>query len=61
MSLYSALDDLGLTLGPALAGALLLVVDPHILMAINAARSRSRPGCSPRSRSARPSRARPGR
>ena len=36
MSLYSALDDLGLTLGPALAGALLLVVDPHILMAINA-------------------------
>ena len=33
MSLYSALDDLGLTLGPALAGALLLVVDPHILMA----------------------------
>jgi MFS family permease len=37
MSLYSALDDLGGTLGPALAGALLLVVDPHILMAINAA------------------------
>ena len=36
MSLYSALDDLGLTLGPALAGALLLVFDPHILMAINA-------------------------
>ena len=36
MSLYSALDDLGLTLGPALAGAMLLVVDPHILMAINA-------------------------
>jgi MFS family permease len=36
MSLYSALDDLGLTLGPALAGALLLIVDPHILMAINA-------------------------
>jgi MFS family permease len=36
MSLYAALDDLGLTLGPALAGALLLVVDPHILMAINA-------------------------
>ena len=37
MSLYSALDDLGLTLGPALAGALLVVVDPHILMAVNAA------------------------
>jgi MFS family permease len=37
MSLYSALDDLGLTLGPALAGALLLIMDPHILMAINAA------------------------
>ena len=36
MSLFSALDDLGGTLGPALAGALLLVVDPHILMAINA-------------------------
>jgi MFS family permease len=36
MSLYSALDDLGGTLGPALAGALLLVFDPHILMAINA-------------------------
>jgi MFS family permease len=37
MSLYSALDDLGLTLGPAVAGALLVVFDPHILMAINAA------------------------
>ena len=37
MSLYSALDDLGLTLGPALAGALLLVIDPHVLMAVNAA------------------------
>jgi MFS family permease len=36
MSLYSALDDLGGTVGPALAGALLLVFDPHILMAINA-------------------------
>ena len=36
MSLYSALDDLGLTLGPALAGALLLIVEPHVLMAINA-------------------------
>jgi len=36
MSLYSALDDIGLTLGPALAGALLLIVEPHILMAINA-------------------------
>jgi MFS family permease len=36
MSLYSALDDLGLTLGPALAGGLLLALDPHILMAINA-------------------------
>jgi MFS family permease len=37
MSLYSALDDLGGTLGPALAGALLLAFDPHILMAVNAA------------------------
>jgi MFS family permease len=37
MSLYSALDDIGLTLGPAIAGALLLAFDPHILMAINAA------------------------
>jgi MFS family permease len=36
MSLYAALDDLGGTVGPALAGALLLVFDPHILMAINA-------------------------
>ena len=36
MSLYSALDDLGLTLGPALAGALLIAFDPHTLMAINA-------------------------
>jgi MFS family permease len=36
MSLYSALDDLGLTLGPALAGALLVAFDPHVLMAINA-------------------------
>jgi MFS family permease len=27
----------GLTVGPAVAGALLLVVDPHVLMAINAA------------------------
>ena len=37
MSLYSALDDVGLTLGPALAGALLLAFDPHVLMSINAA------------------------
>jgi MFS family permease len=37
MSLYSALDDVGLTLGPAIAGALLLAFDPQILMAINAA------------------------
>ena len=36
MSLYSALDDLGLTLGPALAGIFLVAFDPHILMAINA-------------------------
>jgi MFS family permease len=36
MSLYSALDDVGLTIGPAIAGALLLVVDPHVLMAVNA-------------------------
>ena len=37
MSLYSALDDLGLTLGPALAGVALVLFDPHVLMAINAA------------------------
>jgi MFS family permease len=37
ISLYSALDDIGTTLGPALAGALLLLVDPHSLMALNAA------------------------
>jgi MFS family permease len=36
MSLYAALDDVGLTLGPAIAGGLLLVFDPQILMAINA-------------------------
>jgi MFS family permease len=36
MSLYSALDDMGLTLGPAIAGGLLLVFDSHVLMAINA-------------------------
>ena len=36
MSLYSALDDVGLTLGPASAGAMLLVVDPQTLMAVNA-------------------------
>jgi MFS family permease len=37
MSLYSALDDIGLTLGPALAGTLLLAFDAQVLMAINAA------------------------
>ncbi len=37
MSLFSVLDDLGLTVGPALAGLLLLSVDTHVLMAINAA------------------------
>jgi MFS family permease len=37
MSLYSALDDIGLTVGPAMAGALLLVLDPHVLMAVNSA------------------------
>jgi MFS family permease len=36
MSLYAALDDLGLTVGPALAGALLLVFGPHTLMGLNA-------------------------
>jgi MFS family permease len=36
MSLYSALDDVGLTLGPAVAGALLIAFDPQTLMAINA-------------------------
>ena len=36
MSLYSALDDVGLTLGPAIAGAMLLVFDPQTLMAVNA-------------------------
>ena len=36
MSLYSALDDVGLTLGPAIAGGLLLVFEPQTLMAINA-------------------------
>lgn len=36
MSLFAALDDLGLTVGPAVAGALLLLLGPHSLMAINA-------------------------
>jgi len=36
MSLYAALDDVGLTLGPAIAGGLLIVFDPQVLMAINA-------------------------
>ena len=36
MSLYSALDDVGLTLGPALAGALLIAFEPQTLMAVNA-------------------------
>lgn len=36
MSLYSALDDVGLTLGPAIAGGLLIAFDPHVLMAVNA-------------------------
>ena len=37
MSLFAALDDLGLTVGPALAGAMLLLFSPHTLMGINAA------------------------
>ena len=37
MSLFAALDDLGLTVGPALAGAMLLLFNPHTLMGINAA------------------------
>jgi MFS family permease len=36
MSLYAALDDVGLTLGPAIAGALLIAFDPQVLMAVNA-------------------------
>lgn len=36
MSLYSALDDVGLTLGPAIAGALLIAFDAQVLMAVNA-------------------------
>jgi MFS family permease len=36
MSLFAALDDLGLTVGPALAGAMLLVFSPHTLMGFNA-------------------------
>jgi predicted MFS family arabinose efflux permease len=37
MGLFGALDDAGLTLGPALAGVLLAVVAPSALMAVNAA------------------------
>jgi predicted MFS family arabinose efflux permease len=37
MGLFGALDDAGLTLGPALAGLLLAVVAPSALMAVNAA------------------------
>ena len=36
MSLFSALDDVGLTLGPAIAGGLLIAFDPQTLMAVNA-------------------------
>ena len=36
MGLYSALDDLGLTVGPALAAISLAVVAPTTLMAVNA-------------------------
>jgi MFS family permease len=36
MGLFGALDDLGLTLGPALAGLLLAVTAPSTLMAVNA-------------------------
>jgi MFS family permease len=36
MGLFGALDDAGLTLGPALAGVLLAVVAPAALMAVNA-------------------------
>jgi len=35
MSLYSALDDIGLTLGPAIAGGLLIAFGPQTLMAVN--------------------------
>ena len=37
MGLFGALDDAGLTRGPALAGVLLAVVEPAALMAVNAA------------------------
>jgi MFS family permease len=37
MGLFGALDDLGLTLGPALAGVLLAVTGPESLLAANAA------------------------
>jgi predicted MFS family arabinose efflux permease len=37
MGLFGALDDAGLTLGPALAGLLLAIVEPAALMAVNAA------------------------
>jgi MFS family permease len=36
-SLYGAINDLGLTLGPALAAALLLVVGPSTVMLVNGA------------------------
>ena len=36
MSLFAALDDLGLTVGPALAGTLLIWFGPHTLMSLNA-------------------------
>ena len=37
MGLYSAIDDLGLTAGPALAAVLLAVISPTTLMGLNAA------------------------
>ena len=37
MGLFGAIDDLGLTAGPALAAVLLAVISPTSLMALNAA------------------------
>jgi MFS family permease len=36
MRLFGALDDLGLTAGPAIAAALLVVISPHVLLGLNA-------------------------
>jgi MFS family permease len=63
MGLFGALDDLGLTLGPALAAGLLAVAEPGVLLGVNAVSfafsavliSRIATGSASRAPTARPS------